>query len=230
MLRQEDAPTLTQVIALGCTFGTWMWTQAFHHPTLRDHSQNQMDINSALMPGAQAAGNRVLGQSPQSPVEEKWQIHPRPNAITSWEDFRVQSSGWKECEEGQWFGSGFAYQNVLQQLCFCCLVLRYLFWNWPMVNLWARFLPRCLGLKRATKRNKVWKSPSSIHSLLAPAFISGKSFRFEAKSLVGEDRSRQKARGTTSNLQVGYVTRTIWKYWKEQTDPGGSVNSLPCEH
>lgn len=50
------------------------------------------------------------------------------------------------------------------------------------------------------------------------------------KLLVGEDKSRQRARGTTSNLQAGCVTRMIWKYCKEQTDPGGSVNSLPCEH
>lgn len=98
-----------------------------------------------------------------------------------------------------------------------------------MEYLWARFLPRRLGLKRVTKCNKAWKSLSSVHSLLAPAFISGESFRFEAKSLVGEDKSGQKARGTTY-LQVGCVTRMIRKYCKEQTDPGGSVNSLPCEH
>lgn len=163
-----------------------MWTQPFHQPALRGHSQNQMDITAALKPGAKLL-ERVPGQVPQTLVEEKnllGQIHPRPNVITTREDFWVQSSGCKECEEGQWFGSDFAYRNVLQQLCFCCLVLQYLWWNWPTENLWARFLPRRLGLKRATKCNKVWKSPSSVHSLLAPAFISGESFRFEAKSLV----------------------------------------------
>lgn len=99
-----------------------------------------------------------------------------------------------------------------------------------MENLWARFLPQCLGLKRTTKYNKVWKSPSSIHSLLASAFISEKSFRFDSKSLVGEDGSREKARGTTSDLQVGCVMRTTWIYSEEQADSCVGVNSFPSEH
>lgn len=97
-------------------------------------------------------------------------------------------------------------------------------------KLLALLFPTLLGVKEGTRCNKVWKSPSGEHSLLAPAFINGERFRFKAKSLAEEDRSRQKARGTACDLRAGSVTRTIWKYCKEQTDPGGSVNSLPCEH
>lgn len=101
-----------------------------------------------------------------------------------------------------------------------------------MENVWAHFL-KLPGLNRATKCPRVWKSPSNVHSFLTPGFywsFSGESFSFEVKSLVGEDKNRQKTRGTTYNLQAGCVTIMIWKYCKEQTDPGGSVNSLPCEH
>lgn len=235
--RQEDASILTEVLVPLALLLTHLWHLNVNPtipPSSSQRPEPKPDGNHCCSDArSRAVGNRVLGQSSQSPVEEKHllgQIHPGTNAFTSQEDFGVQTSSWKECEEGQGFDSGFAYQNILQQLCFCYLVLWYLFQNQPMENLWARFLPRCLGLKKVTKRNKVWKSPSSVHLLLAPAFISEESFRFEAKSLVGEDKSRQKARGTTSDLQVGCVARTIWKYCKEQTDPGGSVNSLPCEH
>jgi len=201
-----------------------MGTHPCHCSPPGAEGQYQRDISAVLMWGAQAAGTTVLGQPPQSLVEEKCllgQIHL--SDITSWEYLQTLSSGWKEQEEGEWCGGG-------GELCFCYSALRYLLWNWLVENLWALFLPLCLGLKRAARCNKVWNSPSSTHSLLAPAFINGKSFRFEAKSLVGEDSSRQKARGTACDLRAGCVTRTIWKYCKEQTDPGDSVNSLPCEH
>lgn len=204
-----------------------MWTQPLHHPALGDLSQNQMDIIAALKPSCRqqsAAAVPTVTRGRKAPVRAN-----TPKSQCYYTPFESSAEA-ERSEEGWWSGSGFAYQNVLQQLFFCCLVLQALFWNWPTENLWACFLPYRLGLKRATIRNTVWKSPSSVHLLLAPVFISRKSFRFEAKSLVGEDRRRQKARGTTSDLRAGCVMRTIWIYCKEQTDPGGSVNSLPCEH
>lgn len=66
-----------------------------------------MGITVALVPGDQLLGTRGLGQSPQSPVKGKYLLgQVDPKTITLQEDFQALSTGWKEHEESNLFGSG----------------------------------------------------------------------------------------------------------------------------